>query len=120
MRSKVTAQEWVLAHTTRDDTVGIWTDPTRLTASLAAMQMWGAYNLVTGEAALTRSDVSNLERVRPTVIAMYAPTQEQIDAFWASLPPWSRPSDPECTTVPFSGIGSPEAHICLTHLRWLG
>ena len=120
MRSRVTAQEFVLDHTSRDDSVGIWTDPDRLTSGIAAMQMWGAYNNVSAEATLSRAETADLEITRPTALALYAPTREQIDVFMASLPPWSRPSDPECTTVPFLGIGSPEAHVCVTHLRWLG
>ena len=60
-----------------------------------------------------------LEATRPTALALYAPTREQIDVFASSLPPWARATPLECTTVPFLGIGSPEAHVCVTHLRWV-
>jgi hypothetical protein len=51
---------------------------------------------------------------------MYAPQREQVYAFWQSLPPQARASVPECTTVPFLGIGSPQAHVCVTRLDWTG
>jgi hypothetical protein len=51
---------------------------------------------------------------------MYAPTREQVDAFWSSLPPWSLPTTPECTTVVSFGFGVPEAYVCVTHLTWVG
>ena len=120
LRSKIAAQEFVMANTTAEDRIGIWTDPDRMTAAIAAMQLWGIYNNVSANPVLDRREVNNLERLRPTVIAMYAPDRQQIDQFAASLPPWSRPDSPECTTVPYEGIGSPEAHVCLVRLRWVG
>jgi hypothetical protein len=120
MRSKVAAQEFVLANTTADDTVGIWTDADRLTAGIAAMQLWGWYNNVAQGAVLSPTEAADLETRHPTAIAMYAPTLEQIDTFRASLPRWALPSEPTCTTVPFLGIGSPDAHVCVVHLRWPG
>lgn len=118
MESRVAAQEFVLAQTAPDDRVATWTDPDRLTAAIAAMQLWGWYNNVGSGPTLNPDEAALLESRRPTAIAMYAPTREQIDAFWSSLPTWSLPTDPECTTVPYLGIGSPDAHVCVTHLRW--
>ncbi len=120
MRSKVAAEEFVLANTTPDDSVGIWTDADRLTAGIAAMQLWGWYNNVAQGAVLSPTEAADLETRHPTAIAMYAPTLEQIDTFRASLPRWALPTDPACTTVPFLGIGSPDAHVCVVHLRWPG
>jgi len=120
MRSKVAAQEFVLANTTPGERVMIWTDPDRLTAGIAGMQLWGWYNNVPEEPVLTAAGINDLTAARPDAIVMYAPQREQIDAFFASLPPWSMPTDPSCTAVPFLGIGSPEAHVCVTHLRWVG
>jgi hypothetical protein len=120
MRSKAAAEEFVLANTTRGEKVMIWTDPDRLTAGIAGMQLWGWYNNVPEESSLSPAGVSALTEARPSSIVMYAPQREQIDTFVASLPAWSMPSDPVCTSVPFLGIGSPEAHVCVTHLRWVG
>ena len=120
MRSKVAAEEFVLANTTRGEKVMIWTDPDRLTAGIAGMQLWGWYNNVPEGAALTKDGVDQLAQDRPSSIVMYAPQREQIDTFVASLPAWALPSEPVCTTVPFLGIGSPEAHVCVTHVRWVG
>ena len=120
MRSKIDVQEWLLANTSREDTIIIWTDPQRLTADIAAMQLWGGDNLASIEATLTRVDTERLERIQPSVLAMYAPDQEFIDAFADSLPPWSLPSDLECTAVPYLGIGTGEAVACLVRLTWVG
>ena len=120
MRSKVQAEEFVLANTRPDDRIGIWTDSERLTAAVAAMQLWGIYNNVSANPVLDRAEINGLERLRPTVIAMYAPDRDQIDRFASSLPPWSRPEPAQCTEVPYVGIGSPEAHVCLVRLRWIG
>ena len=120
LESKIAAQEFVIANTTAEDRIGIWTDPDRMTAAIAAMQLWGIYNNVSANPVLDRREINTLERLRPTVIAMYAPDRQQIDRFAASLPPWSRPDPPKCTTVPYEGIGSPDAHVCLVRLRWVG
>ena len=120
MRAKIEAEEWVLSHTERDDRVAIWTDPERAMSAVAAMQLWGKYNLVSGGATLTREEAKELERVKPTAIAMYAPKREQIDAFWASLPPWALPTEPECTTVRYLGVGEEYPSVCVTHLKWVG
>ncbi len=118
MRSKVKAEQWVLDHTEPTDRVAIWTDPDRAMSAVAAMQLWGKYNLVTSNAALSREEMKALELLKPTAIAMYAPKREQIDAFWASLPAWALPTQPECTTVTYLGVGEPEPSVCVTHLKW--
>jgi hypothetical protein len=84
------------------------------------MQMWGDYNLVTPEATLTRDTTTRLEEMRPSVIAMYAPDRAQIDAFYASLPPWSLPSDVECASAPYLGVGTGQVVACITRLTWVG
>jgi hypothetical protein len=120
MESKIAIEEWLLANTTRTDSIAIWTDVDRLAADVAAMQMWGGDNLVTLDATLSRERVENLEALRPSVIAMYAPDQAQIDDFFATLPPWSLPSQPECTSEPYLGVGTGEVVACLTRLTWVG
>lgn len=109
-----------MSNTTNEDRIGIWTEPERLTAAVAAMQLWGAYNNVSANSVLDRREANALERLRPTVIAMYAPERGRIEQFAASLPPTARPQTPTCTTVPYLGIGSPVAHICLVRLNWVG
>lgn len=120
MRSKVEAEEFVLAQTGPDDSIAIWTDPDRLTAAVAAMQLWGKYNNISAGDVIAGEDLDRLRERRPTAIAMYAPHREQIDTLWSSLPPDALASPPQCTSVPYLGIGSPEAHVCVTHLRWAG
>ncbi len=118
MRAKAAAEEFVLAQTAPDDVVGVWTDADRLTSGIAAMQLWSNYNAVGYSATLTPEETERLEQVKPSALAMYAPSRDQIYAFWQSLPARAGASVPECTTVPFLGIGSPEAHVCVTHLAW--
>lgn len=98
----------------------IWTDEQRLAADVAAMQLWGGDNLASTGPTLTRADNERLERIRPSVLAMYAPDRGQIDELFQSLPPWSLPSDPKCTTVPYLGVGTGEVVACLTQLTWVG
>jgi hypothetical protein len=118
MHSKVAAQDFVLGQTTPDDRIAIWTDPDRLTAGIAAMQLWGWYNNVLAGATMSPTEAEELTRQRPTALAMYAPEEQQIRDFWASLPPKAHPTAPQCTSVPFLGIGPPEAHVCVAHLAW--
>ena len=120
MATKIDLQRWLLDNTENTDTIAIWTDPQRLTADVAGMQLWGGFTLVTPDATLTRESTQRLEELRPSVIAMYSPDREQIDGFHASLPPWSLPSDPVCTRGPYLGIGTGEAVLCITRLTWVG
>lgn len=120
MTSKIALQEWLLERTARDDSVAVWTDPQRLAADAAAMQLWGGYNIFTTQAVLDRNTTARLEEIRPTAIAMYSPDQEQIDSLYESLPPWALPSDMECTSEPYLGVGTGEVIVCLTRLTWVG
>ncbi len=63
---------------------------------------------------------SDWRRLQPSVVAMYAPDRAQIDSFYASLPPWSLPSELECTSVPYLGVGTGEAIACIARLTWVG
>jgi hypothetical protein len=120
MATKIAVEQWLLTNTSQDDSVAIWTDVDRLTANVAAMQMWGGDNLVTLAASLSREGVEMLEEIKPSVIVMYAPDRASIDTFFASLPPWSLPSEPTCTFEPYLGIGTGEVVTCLTRLTWVG
>lgn len=119
MASKITLQEWLLSRTDKSDRIALWTDPDRLTADAAGMQLWGGYNIFTTDAVLDRSGALRLQEMRPSVVAMYAPDSLQIEALFASLPPWSLPSELECTAEPYLGVGSGEAHLCITRLTWV-
>jgi hypothetical protein len=119
-RSNVAAEEFVLAHTSPADRIATWTDPDRLTTTIAAMQLWGKYNNVAEGPVLTVDGANELQQLlRPTALAMFAPSQAQIDSFFASIPAAFAPTPLECTTVPYLGIGSPTASVCVTHLRGL-
>jgi len=118
--SRMQIQQWLLEKTEPSDSIAVWTDPQGLGREVAAMQMWGDYNLVTPEATLNRETTARLEDMRPSVIALYAPDREQIETLYASLPPWSLPSDLECTSAAYLGVGTGEIVTCLTRLTWVG
>jgi len=119
METKVRVQQWLLDRTSPEDRIAIWTDPDRLLSAVAAMQLWGADNLVTSQPVLQQGDIERLEQMRPSVIAMYAPSREMIDAFAASLPAWSQPSDLVCTDVPLADTRVSSSTACLVRLTWL-
>ena len=118
LSEKVRAEQWLLAQTVPTDVIGIWTDPARMMAAVAAMQLWGMNNNVSETDTLTTSDIGNLDNTRPTAIAMYAPKREEIDHFWTSIPGRLTPTAPDCITVVIPGIGVDQAYVCLTHLHW--
>lgn len=120
MASKVALQEWLLDRTSLDDRIALWTDVDRLAADAAGMQLWGGYNIFTTQSVLDREGTSRLEELRPSVVAMYAPDSAQINGLYESLPPWSLPSDLECTSEPYLGVGTGEVILCLTRLTWVG
>ena len=119
MASKIAAQRWLLDRTEPGERIGIWTDPDRLMASVAGMQLWGWYNNIQARQTLDRTESDALTQLAPDVIAMYAPERGQIEDFYTSLPPWSMPTPLECTTVPYLGVGNDQPSSCLTHLTWL-
>ncbi len=120
MASKIEVQRWLLDRTSPEDSIVIWTDADRLTADVAAMQLWGGDNLATIDPVLSRSDIDRLEVLQPSVVAMFAPDQAQIESFYASLPPWALPSDTECTSAPYMGVGTGEVIACIARLTWVG
>jgi len=120
MESKINVQRWLIARTSPDDTIALWTDPQFLTADVAAMQLWGGYNIFTRDAELNRETTMRLEEIRPSVVALYAPDKTHIDTLYETLPPWALPSESECTQQPYLGVGTGEVGACLTRLTWVG
>ena len=120
MESKINVQRWLIARTSPDDTIALWTDPQFLTADVAAMQLWGGYNIFTRDAELNRETTMRLEEIRPSVVALYAPDKTQIDTLYETLPPWALPSELECTEQPYLGVGTGQVVACLTRLTWVG
>ena len=116
MASKLAIEDWLLSMSTGTDRIGLWTDPDRRTAEVAAMQLWGYYNLVSANPRMDPAESAALRTLRPTMIAMYAPDRQQIDTFFASLPAWTAPSALRCTRAPFLGIGTGEVWACVTRL----
>ena len=115
-KSNIEAEHWVLDHSKDTDRIALWTDSARLGAGAAGMQLWGKYNLVTGNDTFQPGDSDHLHELEPTAIAMYAPSKDQIYAFWQSLPASFAAGVPECTAVPYRGIDSPTLQVCVTHL----
>lgn len=123
----VNTQQWLLDHTRDTDTIldwvgGQWVNGDRELYVVAGMQLWGE-NRVTLEPRLTPDDTTRLAQVRPTVLAMYAPTTQSVVDFWSSIPASLHPSAPECYDFPWapnpaSAFQVTEGHACLTRLTW--
>ena len=132
VHTAVNTQEWLLANTTRDDRIldwvgGEWVGGDRELYVVAAMQLWGE-NRVTLEPELTPDDLNRLNSIKPTTIAMYAPSMDRITAFWSSIPQANRATAPNCydftwspsPDTPVSTNPAPikQGHACLTQLTW--
>ncbi len=123
----VNTQEWLLAKTTRDDEIlswvgGDWVNGDRELYVVAGMMLWGE-NRVTLEPTITPDDAARLDTIRPDVIAMYAPSMDQVLQFWQSIPSANRPTAPECYDFswepnPASAFQYTQGHACLTRLSW--
>ena len=122
IRTAVNAQEWLLANTSREDTIlnwvgGDWVGGDRELYVVAAMQLWGE-NRVTLEPMLTDPDLVRLDEIRPTVIQMVAPTTDRVVQFWESIPTSLRPTAPQCYDFAWPDDVVTEGHSCLTRLDW--
>ncbi len=127
LHTAVNVQEWLLAHTTRDDQIllwvdGNWVDGDRELYVVAGMQLWGE-NRVTLEPTLSPEDVTRLDTIRPSVIAMYGQTMDGVLDFWSSIPAVNRATAPDCydfawTPNPASAFTVTQGHACLTRLTW--
>ena len=123
----VNTQEWLLAKTTRDDEIlswvgGDWVNGDRELYVVAGMMLWGE-NRVTLEPTITPDDAARLDTIRPDVIAMYAPSMDQVLQFWQSIPSANRPTAPDCYDFswlpnPASAFQYTQGHACLTRLSW--
>ena len=132
IHTAVNTQEWLLANTSRDDRIldwvgGDWVGGDRELYVVAGMQLWGE-NRVTLEPRLTPDDVNRLNSIKPTTIAMYAPSMERITDFWSSIPQANRATPPNCydfawssspnTRVSTNPAPVKQGHACLTQLTW--
>ena len=123
----VDTEEWLLANTTREDQIlswvdGQWVEGDRELYVVAGMQLWGE-NRVTLEPTLTPDDVTRLETIRPSVVAMYGQSMDAVRRFWSSIPAETLPTVPDCydfpwTPNPASAFTVTEGHACLTRLTW--
>lgn len=127
IRTAVNTQEWLLANSTRDDRIlswvgGDWVGGDRELYVVAGMQLWGE-NRVTLEPVITPDDAARLDTIRPTMLAMYAPSMPLVLQFWQSIPQELRPTVPECYDFawqlnPASSFDYTQGHACLTALDW--
>jgi hypothetical protein len=132
IHTAVNTQEWLLANTSGDDRIldwvgGEWVGGDRELYVVAGMQLWGE-NRVTLEPRLTPDDINHLNALKPTTIAMYAPSMERITDFWSSIPQANRATAPNCydfawsasPNTPVSTNPAPvkQGHACLTQLTW--
>jgi hypothetical protein len=127
IRTAVNTQEWLLANSTREDSIlswvgGDWVGGDRELYVVAGMQLWGE-NRVTLEPVITPDDAARLDTIRPTMLAMYAPSMPLVLQFWESIPQHLRPTGPQCYDFawqpnPASSFEYTQGHACLTTLTW--
>ena len=127
IHTAVNSQEWLLDHTVREDQIldwvqGDWVDGDRELYVVAGMQLWGE-NRVTLEPTLTPDDITRLDDIRPSVIAMFGQTMDGVLAFWSSIPAANEPTPPQCydfawAANPASPFQVTSGHTCLTRLTW--
>jgi hypothetical protein len=123
----VNTQEWLLEHTTRDDQIlswvgGDWVNGDRELYVVAGMQLWGE-NRVTLEPTLTADDITRLDTIKPSVVAMYGQSMTDVLAFWSSIPAANSATAPDCYDFawapnPASDFTVTQGHACLTRLTW--
>ena len=100
LHTAVDTQEWLLASTTRADTIlswvdGDWVNGDRELYVVAGMMLWGE-NRVTLEPTLSDGDIARLDTIRPSMIAMYGQTMDAVLRFWSSIPAENLPTVPTC------------------------
>ncbi len=122
VHTAVNAQEWVLANSSRDDTIltwvhGDWVNGDRELYVAAGMQLWGP-NRIGLFAELENDDVARLNDIQPSVIAMYGPTMDGISTFMQGLPDSSQPSALTCAAFPWPTTAISNFNVCLTRLTW--
>jgi hypothetical protein len=122
MHAAVNTQEWLLANTEPTDQILAWVDGDwiggdRELYMVAGMQLWGENRLGIVQ-TLGPDDFSRLNTLKPSVIAMYGPSREQIQTFWQALPGELKPSDPNCYDFTWPNPSIPLGHACLTRLNW--
>jgi len=122
LHSAVAAQDWLLASTSRDDTVltwvnGDWVNGDRELYVAAGMQLWGP-NRIGLFAELSDDDKSRLDSIRPDVIAMYGPSTDGITLFMQGIPQAAHPSPPQCQMYSWPTQGIDSFALCLTRLNW--
>jgi len=129
IRTAVDVQEWLLANTARTDQILLWVDGEWVAGDrelyvVAGMQLWGE-NLMTLNPTMTPDDVTRLDTIRPTALAMYGQSMDAVLRFWSSIPAENLPTVPDCydfawTPDPSSDFTVTQGHACLTQLTWPG
>jgi len=122
VHTAVNTQEWLLANTSRSDSILLWVDGDWVNGdrdlySVAAMQLWGE-NRVTLEPVLSDADLARLDTIRPSVLALYGPSMDGIYRFWQSIPRELDATAPVCYDFPWPTPQRPVGHACLTRLLW--
>lgn len=129
IHTAVEVEEWLLAQTSRSDSIlswvdGDWVNGDRELYVVAGMQLWGE-NRVTLEPTLTADDITRMNTIRPSTLALYGQSMDSVLAFWQSIPQQNQPSAPECYDFawapnPASDFQVTDGHACLVRLTWSG
>ena len=128
IHAAVNSQEFVLANTTRADTILVWVDGDWVNGDrelyvVGGMQLWGNANIATLGPTMDDAALAHLADLRPSVVMMVGQSTDRVLAFWSTLPQANRPSAPICYDYPWasnpaSAFTITEGHTCLTRLVW--
>lgn len=122
LHAAVDAQDWLLATTSRNDTIltwvdGDWVNGDRDLYVAAGMQLWGP-NRIGLFSELDADDHARLESIQPSVIAMYGRSMEGVWAFMQGIPARAHASAPSCKIFSWP-TGEPSVlQLCTTRLTW--
>ena len=126
LRASVNAQQWLIDQTDEDDRILVWVDGPwvegdRELYSVAAMQLWGENRITLEPMFGDDYSIDQVERLQPTVIAMYGKTMSAVETFWRSLPDELLATPPVCYDFawpidPVSVHPTNTGHLCLTRV----
>ena len=122
VHASVSAEEWVLDNTTRDDTIltwvdGDWVNGDRELYVAAGMQLWGP-NRIGLFPELNADDQVRLNDIRPSVIAMYGHSMDGISKFMQGIPAAAHATKPNCVQYDWPLQALDPFAVCLTRLTW--
>jgi len=116
LANSLKAQEWLIDNTDPTDQIltyvdGNWLEGDRDLYIAAAMQFWGE-NRTGVDTTIRPEDLERIRATRPTVIALYGPDLEQLNAYARAWANDSTKADLTCSTIDWPTISGP-IYVCI-------